>query len=180
MIQPSERSTAAVRRKLLRLALGALALPAFGRLSYAQSAGKSFPGWAETFRARARARGVSDATYTRVMTSIKPDTSVYALKRNQPEFREPLWKYLNRRVSEWRITTGRERANTHAALVERIEKDYGVDRFIILALWGMESAFGEVIANRQYMRPVLPALAALAWASRPGAGIGNRNCSMPC
>jgi lytic murein transglycosylase len=97
------------------------------------------------------------------MGSLQPDTSVYALQRAQPEFNEELWQYLNRRVSEWRIVTGKERARECAPLLTRIERDYGVDRFVLLALWGVESSFGDVIDNPKYMRPVLPALAALAW-----------------
>ena len=123
----------------------------------------AFGQWVEGFRARARARGVSDATYTRVMGDIKPDTSVYALDRAQPEFREEVWQYLNRRVSDWRVRTGRERAREHAALLERVEREYAVDRYTMLGLWGMESAFGDVVVNPKHMRPILPALAALAW-----------------
>jgi lytic murein transglycosylase len=33
----------------------------------------------------------------------------------------------------------------------------------MLGLWGMESSFGDVIDNPKYMRPVIPALAALAY-----------------
>jgi membrane-bound lytic murein transglycosylase B len=130
---------------------------------YAQTASQLFPQWAEAFRPRARARGVSDATYTRVMGGLKPDTSVYALDKAQPEFREQVWQYLNRRVSDWRITVGRERAKSHAALLDKIERTYGVDRYVMLGLWGMESAYGDVIDNPKHMRPVIPALAALAW-----------------
>jgi lytic murein transglycosylase len=150
------------RRLLTGLAAGALAAVATGR-GAAQTAQLPFARWVEAFRPRARARGVSEATYSRVMGAIKPDTSVYALDRAQPEFREPLWQYLNRRVSDWRIRAGRERAGSHAALIERIERTYGVDRFVMLGLWGMESAYGDVIDNPKHMRPVLPALAALAW-----------------
>src|SRR6185503_7280422 len=64
---------------------------------------------------------------------------------------------------DWRITTGIERAREIAPLLERIERDYGVDRYIMLGLWGMESAFGDVVVNPKHMRPVIPALAALAW-----------------
>ncbi len=129
----------------------------------AQSAAQPFPQWAETFRPRARARGVSDATYNLVMAAMKPDTSVYARDKAQPEFHEQVWQYINRRVSDWRITTGRERAKEHAPLLARIERTYGVDRYTMLGLWGMESAFGDVVTNPKHMRPILPALAALAW-----------------
>ena len=76
-----------------------------------------------------------------------------------------MWQYINRRCSDWRVTTGKVRAKEYADLLARIEKDYGVDRYIILGLWGMESSFGDVVANRKYMRPIIPALAALAWGA---------------
>jgi membrane-bound lytic murein transglycosylase B len=150
------------RRRFLSAALGAAAALA----SPNGASAASFSQWVEAFRTRARARGISDATYTRVMSAIKPDTSVYALDRAQPEFTEEVWQYLNRRVSDWRIITGQERAKEYATLLERVERAYAVDRYIMLGLWGMESAFGDVVVNPQHMRPVIPALAALAWGER--------------
>jgi lytic murein transglycosylase len=97
------------------------------------------------------------------MSDIKPDTAVFELNRYQPEFNEQLWQYLNRRVSDWRITTGKEKAKEYAPLLARIEKDYGVDRGIMLGLWGIESAFGDPDVQKNHMRPIIPALAALAW-----------------
>jgi peptidoglycan lytic transglycosylase B len=129
----------------------------------AQHAGSSFEAWRDAFRHRAAARGVSEATYRRVMDGIKPDTSVYSQIRDQPEFHEALWQYINRRVSDWRVITGKARAKEYAPLLDRIESTYGVDRYTVLALWGIESSYGEVIDNPKYMRPVIPALAALAW-----------------
>ena len=129
----------------------------------AQASQTSFDQWVAAFRARARARGIADATYTRVMSTIKPDTAVFELNRYQPEFNEQLWQYLNRRVSDWRITTGKEKAQEYAPLFTRIEKDHGVDRGIMLGLWGIESAFGDPDVQKNHMRPVIPALAALAW-----------------
>ena len=149
------------RRRLLTAALGA-AMPAFA-LGAARAQGTPFERWVAAFRPRALARGVSGATYDRVMTGLKPDTAVFSLIRNQDEFKEVLWQYLNRRVSDWRIITGKERAKEHADLLGRIERDYGVDRYTMLSLWGIESSYGDVIDNRKYMRPVIPALAALAW-----------------
>src|SRR5688572_2118913 len=150
------------RRDVLRWGLGAAGALLPGA-ALAQNSSLSFPQWVESFRPRARARGISDATYTRVMGGLKPDTSVYALDRNQAEFNEALWQYINRRVSDWRIRTGRERAKEHAALLGRIEKDFGVERAVILGLWGIESTFGDPLVQKNHMRPVFPSLAALAW-----------------
>jgi membrane-bound lytic murein transglycosylase B len=156
-------STVSRRALLIRALLGASAVAAVPFRVGAQSASSSFEAWRDAFRHRAAARGVSEATYGRVMGAIKPDTSVYAQIRSQPEFNEALWQYINRRVSDWRIITGKARAKEYAPLLARIESEYGVDRFTMLALWGVESSYGEVIDNPKYMRPVIPALAALAW-----------------
>jgi membrane-bound lytic murein transglycosylase B len=149
-----------VLTRILPAAGAAAVLPSVAR---AQKARLSFAAWRDAFRARAAARGVSEATYRRAMDGIKPDTEVYSEIRDQPEFNEALWQYINRRVSDWRIITGKARAKEYAPLLDRIESTYGVDRHLMLALWGVESSYGEVIDNRKYMRPVIPALAALAW-----------------
>jgi membrane-bound lytic murein transglycosylase B len=156
-------STIGRRAFLTRALLGASAAAVIPFDVRAQSASSSFDAWRDAFRHRAAARGVSETTYRRVMETIKPDTGVYAQIRSQPEFNEALWQYINRRVSDWRIITGKARAKEYASLLSRIETEYGVDRFTMLALWGIESSFGEVIDNPKYMRPVIPALSALAW-----------------
>jgi membrane-bound lytic murein transglycosylase B len=148
---------------MLSSALGAFAACTFGGSAAAQSARMPFAEWVGAFRSRARAKDISDATYGRVMGSLKPDLSVYELDRDQPEFQEEVWQYLNRRVSDWRIVTGKERARENAGVLERVEREYGVDRYIMAGLWGMESAYGDLIANPKHMRPIFPALAALAW-----------------
>ncbi len=155
--------TAPITRRTLIAALAGLTHASMTLPAAAQSSRLTFPQWVAAFRPRAVARGISGATYDRVMNATKPDTSVYALDRAQPEFQEAVWQYLNRRVSDWRIRTGKERAREYAPLLERIERQYGVDRYVMLGLWGMESAFGDVVENPKHMRPVIPALAALAW-----------------
>jgi len=164
LIHPAAPGGLLHRRALLRsgIAAGAALLLGSERAA-AQTSSSSFPQWVAGFKSRALARGISAETYDRVMNGVKPDTSVYALDKSQPEFSEETWQYLNRRVSDWRVQRGRERVPEHAALFDRLERDYGVDRYILIGLWGMESAFGDVIANPRLMRPVIPALAALAW-----------------
>jgi len=151
------------RRDVLALAAGAAAATTVSHRAAAQSSHMPFAQWVSKFRARALGRGVSGATYDRVMGSVKPDTTVFAEIRNQPEFNEQLWQYLNRRVSDWRIVTGKEKAKEYAPLLTRIEKDFGVARSIMLGVWGVESTFGDPVVQKNHMRPVIPALAALAW-----------------
>jgi lytic murein transglycosylase len=124
----------------------------------------TFEQWIAAFRAKALAHGISDETYTRVMRGLHPDTTGLTAIHDQPEFNEQLWQYLNRAVSDWRVTAGRQKAKEYAALLARIENDFGVDRATMLGVWGMESAFGDPIVQKNHMRPVIPSLAALAWA----------------
>jgi len=151
------------RRRILQGALASGASLAVPTAAFAQNAAQPFEQWVVAFRPRALSRGISGATYDRVMGGLKPDMGVFALQRAQPEFNEQLWQYLNRRVSEWRIDTGRERARQYAPLFARLEKDFGVSRAILLGLWGMETAYGDPIVHQNHMRPVFPCLAALAW-----------------
>lgn len=134
-----------------------------GGRAEAQSAKQPFSVWVAEFRAKARARGITDEVYDRVTSGLQPDISVYAKDGAQPEFREQLWQYLNRRISEWRLITGAAAAKDNARLLKRLQTDYGVEPDVLLGLWGMESAFGELVRDPDHMHPVFPSLAALAW-----------------
>jgi len=97
------------------------------------------------------------------MGRVEPDMTVFKQIHNQPEFNEQIWQYINRRVSDWRIINGKEALKANAALFDRIERDFGVERGTLLALWGVESAYGDPLVQQNHMRPVFPSLAALAW-----------------
>ena len=151
------------RRACLPIMMAAMAAP-WSMPAKAQNSQTSFDRWVDAFRTRARARGISDATYTRVMGNLKPDTAVFELDRKQPEFSEaalavpqpprlglaasPKARRRPRNMPRcsigWRRTTASNAA----------------------PCWGSgvsSSAFGDPIVQQNHMRPVLPALAALAW-----------------
>ena len=149
------------RRALLRSGLGAGALLA-PPLSASAAAPPGFDRWRENFR-RALANGISEATWVRAMGHTEPDMTVFRQMQQQPEFNEQIWQYINRRVSDWRIIAGKEALRKNEALFARIEQDFGVERGTLLALWGVESAYGDPLVQQNHMRPVFPSLAALAW-----------------
>jgi len=93
---------------------------------------------------------------------VTPNARVLELDRFQPEFTRPIWEYLDSAVSETRIANGRRLAAEKAALMAEIEARYGVDREVVLAVWGLESAYG---ANYGSI-PVVESLATLAWDGR--------------
>src|ERR1700719_568588 len=150
------------RRALLRAGLGAAAMllqPAAARAT----APPGFDQWRDNFRQQALAKGISEATWNRAMGHVEPDMTVFKEIKSQPEFNEQIWQYINRRVSDWRIIAGKEALKQNEAVFTRIEKDFGVERGTLLALWGVESAFGDPLVQQNHMRPVFPSLAALAW-----------------
>src|SRR5216110_1527335 len=106
------------RRAVLQAGLGIGALLATAPNALA-AAPPGFDAWRDGFRARALAKGISDATWTRVMGRIEPDMSVFRQMQKQPEFHEQIWQYVNRRASDWRITAGKEALRKHEALFTR-------------------------------------------------------------
>jgi membrane-bound lytic murein transglycosylase B len=122
-----------------------------------------FDAWIAAFRAKAIARGIAPETYDSVMTGLVPDRTGLEAIHNQPEFSVKLWQYLNRATSDWKIAEGQEKAKEYAALFARIEHDYGVAPSFMLGVWGIESAFGDPVVEKNHMRPVIPSLATLAW-----------------
>ena len=96
------------------------------------------------------------------LAGIDVDKKVFEANSNQPEFTRAIWQYLDSAVSATRITNGRQKAADHAALLAQIESAYGVDREILLAIWGMETSFGSFMGNHDAIR----ALATLAYDGR--------------
>ncbi|MCX7308200.1 MAG: lytic murein transglycosylase [Afipia sp.] len=158
----TDSTSAATRRALLKSSLAASVIAAVPDAVLAASP-QGFDQWRDNFRTRALAKGISDATYTRVMGRIEPDMSVFDKIGKQPEFNEQLWQYINRRVSDWRLAAGKVALQKYEGLFTQIEKDFGVERGTLLALWGVETAYGDPLVQQNHMRPVFPSLAALAW-----------------
>jgi membrane-bound lytic murein transglycosylase B len=126
-----------------------------------------FRNWVSSFRSTAASSGVSGSTFDRAfrgVTSIDPD--VLEKARFQPEFTAPVWDYFDNRVHEHSVSVGREMARKWKPWLDRIEKRYGVDRHILLAIWSMESNYGEILKNESVMRNVVRSLATLAYADK--------------
>src|SRR3954463_3969720 len=110
------------RRALLQAGIGAATLLSHPLAALA-AAPPGFEQWRDSFRPRALAKGISDATWNRVMGRIEPDMPGFKPKRHQPEFNEQIWQYINRRVSDWRIISGKEAHRKNESLFARIEQD---------------------------------------------------------
>ncbi len=113
--------------------------------------------------ASAMARGISDATYTRVMGRLEPNMNVFSQMRNQPEFNEQTWQYINRRVSDWRIIAGKEALKKKRRGIHPHRARLRCRTRHAVGAVGRRDAFGDPLVQQNHMRPVFPSLAALAW-----------------
>ena len=118
-----------------------------------------FAAWVETLWPDARRLGVSRKTFTAAFRGVAPDEKVETSNANQPEFVRPLWEYLERAVSTRRIQRGRVLLNKFDTRLRLIERRIGVDRHVLVAIWGMESNYG----GNKGSHNVIEALATLAY-----------------
>lgn len=123
-----------------------------------------FQRWLDGFRVRARKQGIRNRTLDVALSGLQYNTSVISRDRNQSEFSKQLWDYLDSAVSQARIRNGQSALRQHAQLLTQIEKKYGVEKEVVVAIWGLESAYGSYRGNT----PVIEALATLAYDGRRG------------
>lgn len=140
----------------------ALALPASAALADAQ-----FQRWVSQFRPVAAQSGISGSTFDRAFSGVTaPDPEVLQLATNQPEFNAPVWQYFDNQVNEQSIATGRAMAQKHRRTLDAVENRYGVDRHVVLAIWSIESRYGEALSNPRVVRNVVRSLSTLAYADK--------------
>ena len=156
------------------LLIAALSLASFGLLTsctepppkgaaveHAQPT-QSFAQWRDGFRAQALAAGISASTFDTAFEGIEPDDSVVTADRSQPEFTRPVWQYLESAVSAARVRNGQDRVLENAQTLQRIDSTYGVEREAVVAIWGMESNFGQQMGSKNVIR----SLATLGYEGR--------------
>jgi membrane-bound lytic murein transglycosylase B len=111
------------------------------------------------FRSTAIAAGVAPATYDACMAGVQRLPHVEELNRKQPEFAKPVWQYLADTTGPARVAQGQQLIAANAAMLNAIQARYGVPKEILVAIWAMESAYG----NAQGGFNLFSALATLAY-----------------
>jgi lytic murein transglycosylase len=116
------------------------------------SATAAFPQCVASLWPQASKRGVSRATFDKVTRGLEPDLQIMELLDRQPEFTKSVWEYLDILVTENRIAGGKDVIAKHKAVFDAMEKTYGVDRYVVAAIWGVESNYGTAIGERHVVR----------------------------
>lgn len=131
--------------------------------SHAALADAKFEAFIQSLWPLAKQNGISRQLFDRAFAGITdPDPAVLKLAANQPEFNSTTSAYLAKAVTPIRIETGQQMKAQEAKLLSAIEDKYGVDRHILLGIWGMESNFGKDKGSMKVMR----SLATLMYAGR--------------
>ena len=107
------------------------------------SCGGSFPDFVSGLKAEAVARGHDAASAETFFRSAAIDQKVLSADRSQGVFQMPFTDFSRRLISQNRIDRGRQNARAHAAVFDRIERDFGVPRGVLLAFWAFETDYGS-------------------------------------
>ncbi|KGK78548.1 murein transglycosylase [Thalassobacter stenotrophicus] len=126
------------------------------------AANARFDRWVGAFKRRARGQGISQRTLDQAFEAAQYLPDVIRRDRNQAEFTKTLWEYLDSAVSATRVRNGKAALRKHARVLDRIEAQYGVPKEIVVAVWGLESAYGTFRGSE----PTISALATLAFDGR--------------
>ncbi|NVD43819.1 lytic murein transglycosylase [Qipengyuania atrilutea] len=128
----------------------------------------SFDAYLQVLKAQARAEGVSEQTIALMTDGLAPSQRVIELDQAQPGSPSrpgvfpSVQNYIDRHVDSARISGGRDVYRSSQPIIRRIEAEYGVPGQILTAIWGHETAYGNVTGGFDLAQ----ALATLAWEGR--------------
>lgn len=120
--------------------------------------------WLSELRSEALERGIAGGTFDTALAGVQPRPVVLKADRSQPRSPSGFCHYLDKRLSETRIARGRRELATHDALLRGIVAEYGVPARYLVALWGLETNFGDYQGDH----PLFDALVTLARDPRRG------------
>ncbi len=129
-----------------------------GLLAFSLPAKADFSSCVVSLRADAARAGISSATVDRALSGLQPDTKVLEFQKQQPEFKTPIWDYVAGLVDEERVADGKAAMAKNAGALAHAEQTYGVSRYMLAAIWGVESNFGTEMGER----PLVQSLSTLA------------------
>ena len=131
-------------------------------LSSTAHADAKFETWLKDFKKEAISKGISESVVNTAMSDVKPIARIIELDRKQPEGTMTFEKYQKRVITNARIQQGRRLYNEHRELLDKTAKKYGVPAQYIVALWGIETSYG----NNTGGFDVVTALSTLAYDGR--------------
>lgn len=118
----------------------------------AQASAQSFDACVSGLRQTALSQGISAGTFDQAMKGVEPDPDVLKSFDYQPEFKTAIWDYVAGLVDDERVADGRAMMKDWAKVLDQAEQQYGVDKNVVVAVWGVESNFGRIQGKRELIR----------------------------
>ena len=125
-------------------------------------ANDDFNKWLKTFKVKAINSGISEKVVNELMSKAKFLPKVIEYDRYQPEFYEDTFTYIKKRSSNRKLKEGLELYSKEKTIIESIEKDFNVEKELLLALMGIETNFGKYLGKMD----IVSSLATLSYDKR--------------
>ena len=135
-------------KRFLLMTLGVLAASG----AFVASARADFTSCVGSLRGDAARSGISARTLDVAFNGLEPDAKVLDLQKQQPEFKTPVWDYVDGLVDEDRVADGKSAMAREGRALAGAEEKYGVSRYMLAAIWGVESNFGQEMGKRSLVQ----------------------------
>ena len=126
------------------------------------SANNDFDSWLKDFKIKAVNSGISKTLVDQVMSEAVFIPKVIEYDRYQPEFYEDTFTYIKKRSSNNKIKQGLKLYKKEKIIIEKIEKEFNVEKELLLALMGIETNFGKYLGKMD----IISSLATLSFDKR--------------
>jgi lytic murein transglycosylase len=149
--------------KLVLALSAAAALPHTVAALQCGNGGAGFDTWLADVKTLAAKQGINQGAITSALAGVSYDPNVIRLDHSQYSFKLSFEQFYARRVDNALLNRGRSLMQTHAATLARVEQRFGVPREIIIAIWGLETAYGAQSSGKYN---IIRSLATLAYDCR--------------
>ena len=130
---------------------------------------QEFNSWVADFKKKAIASGVSKSVVSDFMSDVKFLPKVIEYDRYQPEFYEDTKTYIKKRTNKRKIKKGLTLYKSEKIIIDKIEKEFLVEKELLLSLMGIETNFGNYLGKMD----IISSLATLSFDKRRSAFFTN-------
>ena len=131
-------------------------------ITLSASANEDFNLWVNDFKIKAINSGISKKVVNEIMSEAIFLSKVIKYDRYQPEFYEDTLTYIKKRSSQNKIKQGAKLYKKERVIIEKIEKEFNVEKELLLALMGIETNFGKYLGKMD----IISSLATLSYDKR--------------
>ena len=146
--------------EMIKLILNSIIISAF--MFSEGFASENFQRWVKKFETKAIESGISEKVVKEIMSNAKFLPKVIEYDRYQPEFYEDTFTYIKKRTSNRKVKDGIKLYKKEKSVIEVVEKDFNVEKELLLALMGIETNFGKYLGKMD----IISSLATLSFDKR--------------